>query len=80
MGRRRGKPSKYFCHLESRNFTNKLIPKVEEDNGNVILDQQAILESTKQFYETLYSSRENDIEDIDLDVELDFPDIKKTNK
>ena len=71
------KPSKYFCHLESRNFTNKLIPKVEEDNGNVILDQQSILESTKQFYETLYSSRENDIEDIDLDVELDFPDIKK---
>ena len=25
----------------------------------------------------MYSSRENDIEDIDLDVELDFPDIKK---
>ena len=71
------KPSKYFCHLESRNFTNKLIPKIEEDNGNVILEQHEILDATKKFYENLYSSREHDIEDIDLNAELDFTDIKK---
>ncbi|KAK3088083.1 hypothetical protein FSP39_014464 [Pinctada imbricata] len=71
------KPSKYFCHLESRNFTNKLIPKIEEDNGNIISEQHEILEATKKFYENLYSSREHDIEDIDLNAELNFNDIKK---
>ncbi|KAK3093924.1 hypothetical protein FSP39_021885 [Pinctada imbricata] len=71
------KPSKYFCHLESRNFTNKLIPKIEEDNGNIISEQHEILEATKKFYENLYSSREHDIEDIDLNAQLNFNDIKK---
>ena len=34
------KPSKYFCHLESRNFTNKLIPKIVECDGTVIKNQK----------------------------------------
>lgn len=37
------KPSKYFCSLESRNFLNKTIKKVETHNNNIIYDQCDIL-------------------------------------
>ena len=33
------KPTKYFCNMESRNFTSKLISRIELDNGKVITDQ-----------------------------------------
>ena len=37
------KPSKYFCSLESRNFLNKTIKKVETQEGQVMYDQSQIL-------------------------------------
>jgi hypothetical protein len=30
------KPTKYFCGLESKNYTSKIIPKVEKDNGEIV--------------------------------------------
>ena len=29
------KSTKYFCELESKNYTSKIIPKVEKDNGEI---------------------------------------------
>ena len=52
------KPTKYFCNMESRNFTSKLISRIELDNGKVITDQTQILEETKLFYQNLYSRRD----------------------
>jgi len=37
------KPSKYFCNLENRNYTCKIIPKVELDDCTIITDQKDIL-------------------------------------
>lgn len=34
------KPTKYFCNLESRNYTNKTIFKVIKDNGDIITKQK----------------------------------------
>jgi hypothetical protein len=36
------KPTKYFCGLESKNYTSKIIPKVEKDNGDIVTDQKEI--------------------------------------
>ena len=33
------KPSKYFCNLEAYNFSNKIIPKIEKENGDIIEEQ-----------------------------------------
>ena len=51
------KPTKYFCGLESRNFTSKIIPRVEKDNGEIVTDQNDILKEAKVFYETLYKDK-----------------------
>ena len=41
------KPSKYFCNLESHNYVNKIIPKIEKEDGTFIKDQDQILNEAK---------------------------------
>ena len=60
------KPTKYFCSLESRNFINKTIPKIELENGEIIYEQADILEEVKEYYHNLYNSQERD-RNIDYD-------------
>ena len=50
------KPSTYFCGLESKNFTNEIIPKVEKEDGNIITNQKGILKEAKLYYEALYEN------------------------
>ena len=37
------KPTKYFCCLESKNYVTKTIPKIIQENGNIINKQEEIL-------------------------------------
>ena len=71
------KPSKFFCNLESHNYLSKIIPKLELSNGNLITSQSEILSETKLFYENLYSSKDNQLDDVDLNEELNFYNIPK---
>ena len=52
------KPTKYFCNLESRNYINKTISRIEKDNGQTIKKQEDILNEVKQFYENLYKNHD----------------------
>ena len=60
------KPTKYFCNLESRNFTNKTIKRITDKDNNIIYDQFEILKLVKSFYETLYASKDAELINIDL--------------
>ena len=73
------KPTKYFYTLESRNYTNKTIQNIELPDGNIIYDQEQILNLTKSFYENLYRSHENEIETIDLKNLLRQYEVPKLN-
>lgn len=61
------KPSQYFCSLESHNYTSKTINVIEQ-NGKTITDQKEILKETSKYYETLYSSKDNSLNDVDLNI------------
>ena len=50
------KPTKYFCNLESRNYINKTISRIEKDNRQTVTKQEDILNEVKQFYENLYKN------------------------
>ena len=69
------KPTRYFCSLESRNFVNKTIPKVQQENGNVITSQEEILKAVQHFYSNLYAplSNKTDINDQDILNNLQHP-------
>ena len=49
-----GKPSKYFFDLGNRNFTNKVLTKLVEDDGSEFLNTQDVLNCQKRFYDNLY--------------------------
>lgn len=52
------KPTKFFATLEKRNYTNKLISKLNI-NGNIVENEKTILQETEQFYCNLYKSKTN---------------------
>ena len=68
------KPTKYFCGLESKKFTSKIIPKIERDDGKTITKQFYILKETKVFYEELYKFREGNRCKVS-DLETDLKDL-----
>ena len=71
------KPSKYFCNLESHNYLSKIIPKIEMPDGKVINNQTEILTEAKHFFENLYTSKDDKLDDIDLNIELAGLNIPK---
>jgi hypothetical protein len=72
--------TKYFCNLEKRHFTEKVISKLILDNGIKITNEDDILTQQKIFYEALYTSKGTVVSDnhfILLDENNPF--IKKLN-
>lgn len=77
------KPTKYFCSLESRNYVNKTIPKVQRDDGSVINNQESILNEVKIFYADLYKfhEREQSINYQDILSKIrDYPTLSVNEK
>ena len=52
------KNTNYFCNLEKRHFTEKLIPKLIVEN-NEITDLSQIIKEQANFYKSLYSTNKN---------------------
>ena len=74
------KPSNYFCNLEKYNYSSKIIPKLDMEDGKSITDQFEILKETKTFYENLYSSKDSQLEDINLHDLLHNIEINTLNE
>ena len=73
------KPTKYFCALEKHNYVSKIITNLELNNGIKINNQEDILKETKSFYENLYKSRDDTLEDIELDNHKNHIETPKLN-
>ena len=73
------KATNFFCNLEKHNFTSKLIPKLEKQNGEIISDQFQILNEAKLFYEELCRSKDEDLTDINLNDLLTDTETKTLN-
>ena len=56
--------TKYFCNLEKRNYTEKLIPNLILDTGENVEDQAKIRAEQKIYYEKLYKSQNTNINDV----------------
>ena len=51
------KQADIFCNLENRNYTSKSMCFIQRNNGDVVFDQEEIIEETKNFYVNLYSQQ-----------------------
>ena len=74
------KPSQFFCSLETNNFKSKVINVIEKDDGEIITDQKQILAETCKFYETLYASKENTLNDVDLNAYMQDMNVPKLHE
>ena len=50
------KPTKYFLNLENRQFTNKVMNKMIDENGDEYTKTEDVLNCQKRFYENLYNN------------------------
>ena len=64
------KPSKYFCSLENKQFTEKTIKCIKKENGTIINEQAKILNEIKIFYQSLFHSYDQKLENINLNEYL----------
>ena len=62
------KPTRYFCSLENRNFTNRSVSFLEKVSGEIIDEQSDMLNEVQQFYETLY--KEKQVDEINLSEKM----------
>ena len=60
------KTSQYFCNLEKRHYTSKRMTSLIKDNGIETNDNDEIINEVRTFYEQLYKSRDETLEDVDL--------------
>ena len=73
------KPSKYFCSLENRNFVSKRMVSLIKDNFFEVTESNGIKNEVGTFYTKLYSSREEEITNVDLNDILNENTPKLTN-
>ena len=59
------KATGYFCNLEKRNFQNKTVSFLEKGDGEIVSEQENILNEVQHFYENLYSFK--NVQAFDLD-------------
>ena len=51
------KSTEYFCNLEKRQYTEKIIPKLIKADGSEIINIEGIIQEQLHFYKDLYSSK-----------------------
>ena len=64
------KPSKYFCSPEKRNYVTKALTMLIDNKNNVLETQKQIEKEVVDFYKTLYTSRDDELINVDLNGEL----------
>ena len=73
------KPTNYFCNLEKHNYSSKIIPKLDTEDGKTITDQFEILNETKICYQDLYSCKDSQLTDINLHDTLQNLEVNTLN-
>ena len=63
--------SKYFCNLENRNYVSKRMTSLIKSDGREVMEASEIKNEVYEFYSSLYTSREQDIQNINLTEILD---------
>ena len=77
------KPTKYFCNLENRNFTSKIIPRVINERNEEITEQNEILRKVEKYYKTLFSQIDDELYQCNLSDEmigLNYDILDETDK
>ena len=73
------KSTKYFFNLENRQFTNKVMNKIIEENGDGYTNTKDVLNCQKRFYQNLYDEL-NVIDDVSISDTLGENETKLSDQ
>ena len=71
---------KYFSSLERYNASKKMLNRIKLDDGEIVTDQQCILEEMKKFYEKLYTETETNTNIDEYLMGLNIPRLTNEQK
>ena len=74
------KPTNFFCKLETKNFVDKTIKKVQTADSSVITEQHQILKEVQKFYSNLFKSKDNSLGTSDISEMPELQNIKKISQ
>ena len=75
------KVTKYFCNMENRNYVSKCMNSLRKEDGNLLTDQNEIVNETMRFYKKLYTKRNNTELDLNnMFLEEDIPKLTEKEK
>ena len=74
------KPTNFFCKLETKNFVDKTIKKIQTADGSVITEQHQILKEVQKFYSNLFKSKDNSLGTSDISEMPELQNIKKISQ
>ena len=75
------KVTKYFCNMENRNYVSKCMNCLRKEDGNLLTDQNEIVNETMRFYKKLYTKRNNTELDLNnMFLEKDIPKLTEKEK
>ena len=61
------RPTKNFCALENKNFLDKTIKKVCNEQNKIISDQKEILSAVHKYYSKLFKNRDDELQNVNMD-------------
>ena len=56
-----GKPTSFFCKLETKNYVDKTIKRIKTPDGSIIKEQSKILQKVQEFYSKLFDNKDNSL-------------------
>ncbi len=69
------KSTHYFYDLEKYNYTKKNVRKLELENGEKLTGNDQILSEAQKFYESLYTSQYNNVDNNDFFDNCNIPEL-----
>ena len=55
------KPTSFFCKLETKNYVDKTIKRIQTPDGSIITEQSKILQKVQEFYSKLFDNMDNSL-------------------
>ena len=55
------KPTSFFCKLETKNYVDKTIKRIQTPDGSIITEQSKILQKVQEFYSKLFENKDNSL-------------------
>ena len=71
------KPTTFFCKLETKNYVDKTIKRIQTPDGSIITEQSKMLQNVQELYSLLFDNKDNSLKSM---ATLKIPELQFLKK